>query len=85
MGRKSILMLFLCPVMLLHATDLKITTFITTMRGHVLVTSPGEVLPHSPLTVFVQGNAQRAEFRGFVEPPLGIRGPAPHMAVIHAL
>jgi len=82
MGSKSVLMLFLCPAMLLHAADLKITTFITNMRGHVLVTAPGEVPPHSPLTLFVHGNAQRAEFRGFVEPPLGLHGPAPHMAVI---
>ena len=82
MGRKFILMVLLFPAMLLQAADLKITTFTTTMRGRVLVSNPGEVPPHSPLTLFVKDNAQRAEFRGFVEPPLGIRGTAPHMAVI---
>jgi hypothetical protein len=82
MGSKCVLMLFLCPALLLHAADLKITTVSSAPGGSVLVASPGELPPHSPVTIFVHDNAQRTEFRGFVEAPLGLRGPAPHMAVI---
>lgn len=85
MGSKSVLMLLLFPALLLHAADLKITTAIGVPHGSVMVTSFGQVpqVPqYSPLTIFVHGNDQRTEFRGFVERSLGPRGPAPHMAVI---
>lgn len=81
MRSNSVLMFVLCSAMALHGADLKITTSNTAAHGSIVLTSLGEIPPHSPLTIFVHENAQRIEFRGFVE-TLRVRGPAPHMAVI---
>jgi len=49
MGSKSVLLLFLCPIMLLHAEDLKITTISGVPRGSIAVTNPPSLPPFPPL------------------------------------